>query len=284
MSTPTPLPLPAHKTKHLQTLNYPIPNTPHILTLTQSQSQPQSPASTGTTLWLSSQLLSYHLLTLFPRGRNRGRAIDLGAGTGLTSHILSYLGFRVCATDIAQIADGILCENVSRNADLLAGIVGVGGTFPISVRALDWTALALPSPLSALWDGGGDDGAGGGGEEEEEEEEEVEVIVTADTFYKQDLVRPLILTIRALCIASARCVRGGSGKEGKKRFPLVLVAVEVRDRGLLQCALEVAAREGFECRKVGDGRVRRGLEAAGVHWAKEEWDGGEIWRWAFKRV
>ncbi|PUU81195.1 hypothetical protein B9Z19DRAFT_950224, partial [Tuber borchii] len=204
----------------------------------------------------------------------RGRAIDLGAGTGLTSHILSFLGFRVCATDIAQIADTILCENVSRNADLLASIVGGGGTFPISVRALDWTALALPSPPSALWD---DDGGGGGGGEEEE----VEVIVTADTFYKQDLVRPLILTIRDLCIVSARCARGGSGKEGK-RFPLVLVAVEVRDRGLLQCALEVAAREGFECRKVGDGRVRRGLEAAGVHWAKEEWDGGEIWRWAFK--
>ena len=151
----------------------------------------------------------------------------------------------------------------------------MGGTFPISVRALDWTALELPSPPSALWDISG--------EEEEEVEEEVEVIVTADTFYKQDLVRPLILTIRALCIASARCVRGGSGREGK-RFPLVLVAVEVRDRGLLQCALVVAAREGFECRKVGDGRVRRGLEAAGVHWAREEWDGGEIWRWAFKGV
>ena len=147
------------------------------------------------------------------------------------------------------------------------------------MRALDWTALALPAPLSSLWDGGGD----GREEEGEEEEEEVEVIVTADTFYKQDLVRPLILTIRALCIATARCVRGGSGKEGKK-FPLVLVAVEVRDRGLLQCTLEVAAREGFECRKVGDGRVRRGLEAAGVHWAKDEWDGGEIWRWAFKGV
>ena len=271
-------PLPAHKTKHLDTLHYPIPNTPHILTLTQSQSQSptSTSASTGTTLWLSSQLLAYHLLTLFPRNHNhnqhdnnshrpRGRAIDLGAGTGLTSHILSYLGFRVCATDLAQIAGTILGENVSRNADLLAGVVGA---FPISVRALDWTASLPSSPLS-LWDGG--------------EEEEVEVIVTADTFYKRDLVHPLILTIKGLCIASGQRARGGSGKEGR-RFPLVLVAVEVRDRGLFQFALEAAAREGFECRRVGDGRVRKGLEAAGVRWAREEWDGGEVWRWVFKGV
>ncbi|PWW78774.1 hypothetical protein C7212DRAFT_156224 [Tuber magnatum] len=106
MSTP----LPAHRTKHLQTLNYPVPNTPHILTLTQTQS-PCS-ASTGTTLWLSSQLLTYHLLAPFPRPhRPRGRAIGLGAGTGLTSHILSYLGFRVCATDLAQIVSTILSNN-----------------------------------------------------------------------------------------------------------------------------------------------------------------------------
>ena len=157
-------------------------------------------------------------------------------------------------------------------------LAGIAGASPISVRALDWMA-PLPSP-SSLWDGGG---GGGGEEEEEEEEEKVEVIVTADTFYKQDLVRPLVITIKALCIASARCARGGSGKEGK-RFPLVLVAVEVRDRGLLECALEAAAREGFECRRVGDGRVRRGLEAAGVRWAREEWDGGEVWRWVFKGV
>ncbi|KAG0638371.1 hypothetical protein HOY80DRAFT_906397, partial [Tuber brumale] len=263
MSTP----LPAHKTKHLETLHYPIPNTLHILTLTQTQS-PSSSASTGTTLWLSSQLLTYHLLTLFlplpHRRRPHGRAIDLGAGTGLTSHILSYLGFRVCATDLVQITGAILSKNVARNEDLLASIAG---TSPISIRALDWT-VPLPSPPSSLWEGGNDG-------------EEVEVIVTADTIYKQDLIRPLILTIRALCVASARCARGGSGKEVKK-FPLVLVAVEVRDRGLLQCALEVAAQEGFECRRVGDGRVRRGLEAAGVHWAREEWEGGEVWRWVFK--
>jgi len=153
-------------------------------------------------------------------------------------------------------------------------LAGVAGASPISVRALDWTASSLPSP-SSLWDFGG---------EEEEEEVEVEVIVTADTFYRQDLVRPLILTIKALCIASARCARGGSGGKEGKRFPLVLVAVEVRDRGLLQFALEAAAREGFECRRVGDGRVRKGLEAAGVRWAREEWDGGEVWRWVFKGV
>ncbi|RPB00848.1 hypothetical protein L873DRAFT_1827501 [Choiromyces venosus 120613-1] len=261
MTTP---PLPAHLTKHLPTLYYPLPSTPYILTLTQSQSSSSSTSSeqtTGTTLWLSSQLLSYHLLTLFPSSpstpqRSRGVAIDLGAGIGLTSHTLSHLNFRVYATDVPAITSGILSQNISQNANLPAGGV------PIVAHALDWT---LPlSPADVPWS-----------------REEVEVIVTADTFYKLELVEPLVRTIRGLCVESARCAeKRGGGR--RKRYPLVLVAVEVRDRGVLGAALETAAREGFECRRIGDGRVKKGLEAAGVRWGREEWEGGEIWRWVFK--
>lgn len=82
-------PLPAHQTKHLQQLEYPLPSGP-VVNIVQNDSLKDS---TGRTLWLGAQILAVYLHDLFGGSeksytsgaggkKRRKRVIDLGSGTG----------------------------------------------------------------------------------------------------------------------------------------------------------------------------------------------------------
>lgn len=71
-------PLPAHQTKHLATIDYPLPSG-QAVALRQAISLEND--STGRTLWLGAQVLSVYLHQLL--GNVKGKScIDLGSGTG----------------------------------------------------------------------------------------------------------------------------------------------------------------------------------------------------------
>lgn len=76
--------LPAHQTKHLSVLEHPIRSLP-----TFSLRQSNDGATTGSGLWLGAQVLAAYLLhTHRPQKQGaRPRAIELGAGVGLTGSV-----------------------------------------------------------------------------------------------------------------------------------------------------------------------------------------------------
>lgn len=82
-------PLPAHQTKHLQQLDYPLPSG-QVVSIVQNDSLEDS---TGRTLWLGAQVLAIYLHDLFGGSekaytsvsggtKRRKRVIDVGGGTG----------------------------------------------------------------------------------------------------------------------------------------------------------------------------------------------------------
>jgi len=160
-----PFPAPAHMTKSEPMLSYPVPQLSLPLELHQSSS---SGTTTGSTLWTASQVLTAFLPTVV--GAAGGRALELGAGVGLTALALAAAGWDVTATDVGD-ALPLLRRNVAANAERVRGTV--------HVRELDWCAPAPPPPSphepAPHWD----------------------LVVTADTVYAADLVPPLMRTIAA---------------------------------------------------------------------------------------
>ncbi|KAH7915002.1 putative methyltransferase-domain-containing protein [Hygrophoropsis aurantiaca] len=120
----------------------------------------------------------------------------------------------------------------------------------VDVRVLDWTE---PLDTHTAWD----------------------LIVTADTLYEPSLVRPLLRTLHALARAST--VAG--------RAPPVYVCLERRDPALIEAALAAARDEwGFALTRVADRKIARAMGRGGVHWAREEWAGVEVWKLALRVV
>jgi len=95
-------PLPAYSTKEVSTLSYAL-TASHSLQIVQKA--PLDSVSTGTTLYLSSQLLAHYLQGTKPKG---SKAIELGAGTGLVSLSLAILGWHVWATDLSVVIEDVL--------------------------------------------------------------------------------------------------------------------------------------------------------------------------------
>lgn len=282
-------PLPAHETKNETVLHYPILPTPLVLELRQSDTAQNT---TGSTLWLGAQILALYLFDVYgsksrphalAEGSKRPKAIDLGAGVGLTAHVMAMLGFDVVATDLKVVIDAVLRQNIKNNLDRVkawGGGTGVGGTAQgcgdVKVRELDW----LVKPEEWDWDGAESIAPKQDPLLKETLDSEIDdnisppfdLIVTADTLYHQDLVAPLLRTIKTISIQS---------KKGKK-FPPVFVALERRDPEVIECALELAKEEGFDCKKVPNGKIRKCLDTGGFKWEKEDWEGVELWRWVFK--
>ncbi|KAL7266798.1 hypothetical protein RUND412_010640 [Rhizina undulata] len=265
---PSPL-IPSHKTKSTPLLHYPILPTSLVLTLTQSDTAENT---TGSTLWLGSQLLSLYLTDIYykakslpAQARRNPRAIELGAGVGLTSLVLASLGFDVLATDLPVVIKTVLSANVTRNKDTVMswGLKEGRETGEVVVGELDWYSAD---------------------EDLEDSREEArsgvaegypfDLIVTSDTLYHESLIMPLLQTLRALSRAS---------RMGKK-FPLILLGLEKRDPWLIAVALEKARSMGFECRKILPETLEKVMRTAGVMWQSEDWEGVEIWKWKFKQM
>ena len=162
-------PLPAHQTKDVSPLIYPL--TPYK-TVQIIQKSPIDSISTGTTLYLSSQLLAHYIQETTPRGT---KAIELGAGTGLVSITLGILGWEVWATDLSNVIDDVLRTNVDRNRE---------GT--IIVQELDWckdTWKSIDPNVS---------------HPEVSDQPVFDLIVCADGVYSKELIDPLLQTLKSL--------------------------------------------------------------------------------------
>lgn len=86
---PFPNVVPAHLTKHLSTLTYPIADRLFLL------SQLDDGQSNGTALWLGAQCLSAFLAHNIPPG-SRPRVVELGSGIGLTAYVRTLQSRFTC--------------------------------------------------------------------------------------------------------------------------------------------------------------------------------------------
>jgi len=223
MSTP---PLPASSTKHLSILHHSIPFTDKTLPLYQisSSNTGESTGTTGSTLWLSAQLLSLYLLSL-PSPRRNVTVLDLGSGIGYLPLCLKSKGYEVIATDIPQVIDSVLKRNIN---DGLA-VIGEGG---IEVIPLDWTQVSSTG-LPALLKG-----------------RKIDIITTSDTFYAPHLLGPLLETLQAVSLESSI-------------QPVIYVGLERRDPGLIDRAMEEARVMGLKLNKIDGGRIEKLMIDAG---------------------
>lgn len=162
-------PLPAHQTKDVSPLSYPL--TPYK-TVQIVQKSPLDSISTGTTLYLSSQLLAHYIQETLPRGT---KAIELGAGTGLVSIALGILGWEVWATDLTNVIDDVLRVNIERNRE---------GT--VIVQELDWYKEEWNWTYST------------GTDNDTFQSPEFDLIVCADGVYSTELIPSLLRTLKTL--------------------------------------------------------------------------------------
>lgn len=68
----------------------------------------------------------------------------------------------------------------------------------------------------------------------------------------------------------------------KPSHPQILIALENRDPALISSALSYGASIGFELRRVPQSKLSKALREAGWGWGKEDWEGVELWKGAFK--
>ena len=106
-----------------------------------------------------------------------------------------------------------------------------------------------------------------------------DLIVTADTVYLTSLVTPLLRTLNHLCKLSQQNHVVGKSKPHR---PLVYVALENRDPGLLESFLKEAREQwGFSTTRVPDRRIERALERRRMDWKREDWVGVQVWKLQF---
>ncbi len=132
--------LPAHQTKHLAELSYRFPAIETTFRLVQRNDT----NSTGSSLWLSSQVLSSYLLHSYAKAAERNcnseeprRVLELGSGTGLLSLLMARLGWQVIATDIPPVLDSVLEPNVKAALYQMVN-EGKAKANQVNVCELDW--------------------------------------------------------------------------------------------------------------------------------------------------
>ncbi|KAL0240299.1 hypothetical protein I308_106549 [Cryptococcus tetragattii IND107] len=263
------MPLPASHTKHIDLLSHPLPQDPSVvLSLKQiSSSGSTSTGTTGTTLWLSGQVLSCYLSSLPSSTPGKTlRVIELGAGIGYTSLVLASLGYQVTSTDIEPVFSSVLAPNLETGIDQL-----VRSELPCNVEArkLDWMEV---SQLHR-------------GERSEKELEWVaegwDMVVMTDTFYAPQILEPLWDTLIYLSSNSKSSPLSPKEKKGKEKCPPIYIALEVRDPAFISSALDIGRQKGFELKKIAARRVARDIERWG--WVKDDWEGVEVWKGRWKR-
>ncbi|KZP24794.1 hypothetical protein FIBSPDRAFT_734942 [Athelia psychrophila] len=258
--------LPAHHTKHLQILDYPL-NAAQTIRLTQLDDG----KSNGTALWLGGQCLSLylaeHIRSIAPRYSSgaRPKALDLGSGIGLTPLTLASLGWDVLATDIDPVL-AVLHQNIAQNSAVLPA-----GSGSIETRELDWTV----PPEKWTWL---DDKAIASHTDPRPTVTApilvppFELIVTSDTIYSIELIRPLFRTLHGLCVVSSR-------SSPHRRSPAVYVCIERRESALIDSALsEAKSVWGFNVVRISHDRIVKAMKKGGVEWNDDDWGGVEIWK------
>lgn len=248
-------PLPASETKHLPLLHHPVPGTSVVLPLRQvsssTTSEDGSTGTTGTTLWLSAQLLALYLLTSSAPTSGAGRklALDLGSGIGYLPLCLAHHGYDTIATDIPEVIEHVLGHNVQQGLSALSSASDLGRKAgKIDVIALDWTSDAIPEAIRGR---------------------KLDMITTSDTVYAPHLLDPLLVTLRRLSAS-------------QQHQPTIYVSLERRDSALIDDALSRAAQMGLALRRIDKAKIDRVMDDA--NWDQEGWDDVEIWKGKFSRA
>ena len=286
-----PRPSPASDTKHHSLLHHPPP----LASWTFALQQRSASGETGTTLWLSAQVLAAYLAWVAPSHegpptvtasctghgespRRSGRAIELGSGVGYLALCLAALGRDVVGTDIGAAVH--LCRaNVEDGIRMLRP-----GSGRVEVMQLDWKTAA--DSLSSYWptvlhatssnahdDNTTADASQSTGDFQMRSTNELgppfDAIYTTDTLYSLDLIQPLLRTM-----ANISSVSGN---------PPITIALERRDPPVINSAFEQAEAMGFNFRQVDPTIVREVVETV-WGWAYEDWEGVEIWQGTFGRL
>ena len=116
------------------------------------------------------------------------------------------------------------------------------------------------------------------------DEEQIDWIVTTDTIYHQDLIRPLFDTMDRLVTRSQSLVamtneeqEGQPSPPPQPAAPRILVAVERRDPILLDRALDYSDRI-FVRRQIDPDELKRAASKwGGKEWDWEEMEDVEVW-------
>ena len=190
---------------------------------------------------------------------------------------LRSLGWDVLATDLPDVIDSVLAQNISSN---FTNLPPESGT--IQIRALDWavppekwtwednTIIASPSVPTTL--------TSNVDERSPLLVAPFDLIITADTVYSPHLVEPLLRTLRHLYSISI-WIDGC----GKAHYPQVFVCIERRDPTLVDNFLD-EAKLTFGVTRVQSRKMFEAMERKGLSWAKEDWEGMEIWEFKKARV
>ncbi|CDU24879.1 uncharacterized protein SPSC_04712 [Sporisorium scitamineum] len=254
--------LPAHQTKHLAELVYRFPSIDTSFRIVQRNDT----NSTGSSLWLSSQVLSSYLLHTYSKipqpvsisgPPKRKRVLELGSGTGLLSLLMARLGWQVTATDIPPVLDAVLKPNIDAGLYQLVH-PGKATADQVHVCQLDWTTppdtwhaqLALPTTAT-------------------QSPTQFDLIITADTIYEPSIVRPLLSTLAHLY-----------HRQPDPR-PTILLALERRDPSHITEALRMACEQfALPFKQIPAKRVRKIFDTLGdgAKWSRDDWDGVEIWK------
>ncbi|KAH9454564.1 hypothetical protein Pst134EB_014636 [Puccinia striiformis f. sp. tritici] len=281
-------PIPSSETKHLALLKYPLwppiegcSISDGIQRVAHLNQNDDCRTSTGSTLWLSSQILSAYLLATLSKNMARAksrslRAVEVGAGTGLLSITLSALSYTVLATDIEPSLTQILLPNV-RN--WMEDNPSAG---KICTCQLDWNLepdpqsictafssdanLELTSDLNLPTESDGQariltrqDGLA---------TISIDLIVSADTVYTVELIRPLLTTLTKLTTMSLK-------------QPLIYIALERRDPNLVDSFFRIAVEMGFRATQVEHNRLRKWVDSTG--WIDGDWEAVEVWKLCMKQ-
>lgn len=179
----------------------------------------------------------------------RPLAIELGAGTGFLSLVLALCGWSVMATDLAQ-GQEILCANLEANKDDLR----TADNDHIRAVTLDWQSDELPTELLSAPSKG----------------QIPSLVVATDTLYATDIVEPFFQTFDRLLRLGRSDTEGLGPCRG-------LLAIERRDPGFIDNALEVAERQfGLRLERIDDRKVSE-VVTRSLQWPLDAWDGVEIW-------
>jgi hypothetical protein len=178
---------------------------------------------------------------------------------------LCSLGYDVLATDIKDVVDVVLRQNISANEHLRSLEWG-----RLQVRVLDWSI----EPEEWRWDDSQAITAGHFDTETTSTSDQLQppfdMIITADTVYDPLLSSNLLRTAHALSVASS---------SGGHAFPPVYLCIERRDSDALDNTLKEAQDTwGFKVGRIPQKHVQKAVETADVKWEDDAWHGVEIWK------
>jgi hypothetical protein len=184
---------------------------------------------------------------------------------------LSSIGWDVLATDIPEVIDTVLRQNIIQNMASLPVICG-----RIEIRELDWTV----APDRWTWDNErviAEVSQPSSGTLNSHSKELLrppfDLIISSDTLYSPDLTRPLLRTLHALSVSTT------------SKSPPIYICIERRDPLLIDNTLAEAKDVwGFNVERVSHRKLVKAMEKSSVTWVKDDWDGVEIWKLVLVRA